>query len=63
MKGLYAKARAGQIKEFTGISSPYEAPLAPELALDTASFTLDESVEQVIALLRAHGVIGLADQL
>ncbi len=60
VKGLYAKARAGQIKEFTGISSPYEAPQAPELAVDTARFTIEESVEQVIALLRAHGVIELA---
>ena len=56
-KGLYAKARAGEIKEFTGISSPYEAPEAPELKVDTGSQTLEESVEQVLAYLSAEGVI------
>ncbi len=57
VKGLYAKARAGQIKEFTGISSPYEAPLAPDLSVDTAANSIAQSAEQVIALLRAHGII------
>lgn len=42
-KGLYAKARAGQIPEFTGISSPYEPPLAPAIALDTVSLSVDEA--------------------
>lgn len=56
-KGLYAKARAGEIKEFTGISSPYEAPEAPELRVDTGSQTLEESVAQVLAFLQAEGVI------
>ena len=56
-KGLYAKARAGEIKEFTGISSPYEAPEAPELRVDTGSQTLEESVAQVLAYLQAEGVI------
>jgi adenylylsulfate kinase len=56
-KGLYAKARAGEIKEFTGISSPYEAPEAPELLVDTGSQTLEESVAQVLAYLEANGVI------
>jgi adenylylsulfate kinase len=56
-KGLYAKARAGEIKEFTGISSPYEAPEAPELKVDTGSQTLEQSVEQVLAYLSAEGVI------
>jgi adenylylsulfate kinase len=56
-KGLYAKARAGEIKEFTGISSPYEAPEAPELKVDTGSQTLEQSVEQVLAYLIAEGVI------
>jgi len=50
-KGLYAKARAGQIPEFTGISAPYEPPLAPELVLDTAAFSLDESVARLFDLL------------
>jgi adenylylsulfate kinase len=56
-KGLYAKARAGEIKEFTGISSPYEAPENPELKVDTGSQTLEQSVEQVLAYLSAQGVI------
>jgi adenylylsulfate kinase len=56
-KGLYAKARAGEIKEFTGISSPYEAPEAPELKVDTGSQTLEQSVEQVLSYLSAQGVI------
>lgn len=48
VKGLYKKARAGQIKEFTGISSPYEAPETPELALNTGSADLQICVNQVI---------------
>jgi len=50
-KGLYKKARAGEIKEFTGISAPYEEPFSPELVLDTAVETLEESVEKVITYL------------
>ena len=56
-KGLYAKARAGQIKEFTGISSPYEEPEAPELKVDTGNQTLEQCVEQVLAYLSQHGVV------
>ena len=56
-KGLYAKARAGEIKEFTGISSPYEAPEQPELRVDTGSQSLEQSVEQVLAHLGAAGII------
>jgi adenylyl-sulfate kinase len=43
-KGLYAKARAGQIAEFTGVSAPYEPPLVPDLTIDTGASSLDESV-------------------
>jgi len=50
-KGLYAKARAGQIKDFTGISSPYEEPQEPELKVDTGLKGLDESVDDVISKL------------
>lgn len=57
VKGLYAKARQGVIKEFTGISSPYEAPQNPELTIDTGSLPLEESVAQILALLRRRGVI------
>jgi hypothetical protein len=59
-KGLYAKARAGEIQEFTGISSPYEAPEAPELRLDTGSQNLGDSVAQVIGYLEAQGLISPA---
>ena len=47
-KGLYAKARAGQIKDFTGISSPYEEPESPEIEIDTGLESLDKSVQLVI---------------
>jgi len=56
-KGLYAKARAGVIKEFTGISSPFEAPEHPELRLDTGRQNLEDCVLQVLAYLQQVGVI------
>ena len=56
-KGLYAKARAGQIKDFTGISSPYEAPEHPELRIDTGSQSREDCVQQVLASLQQVGVI------
>ena len=56
VKGLYKLARAGSIKEFTGISSPYEEPLAPELVVDTAELTLEQSVDKVLEVLRARGI-------
>ena len=59
-KGLYAKARAGQIKEFTGISSPYEAPEKPELCLDTGAQDLEQCVAAVINLLEERGVLKAA---
>lgn len=57
VKGLYQKARQGEIKNFTGISSPYEEPLKPELRIDTSALSLEESVQQVIALLRLRNVL------
>lgn len=56
-KGLYQKARAGLIPEFTGISSPYEEPENPELVLDTGQLSVEESVGQVIELLRKRKII------
>ncbi|MCP9884389.1 adenylyl-sulfate kinase [Synechococcus sp. ATX 2A4] len=56
-KGLYAKARAGQIKEFTGISSPYEAPMAPELRVESGKRNLQDCVEQVICELEGRGIL------
>jgi adenylylsulfate kinase len=55
-KGIYEKAKAGIVKEFTGISSPYEPPLAPELTIDSAETSADEAVRKVIYLLE-HGKI------
>ena len=60
VKGLYAKARAGVIKEFTGISSPYEAPEHPELPIDTGAQELSQSVALVINALQSRGVIPVA---
>ena len=59
-KGLYRKARAGQLPEFTGISSPYEAPLAPEVTVDSASATVSEEVARLLGELRRRGIIGAA---
>jgi adenylylsulfate kinase len=56
VKGLYKKARAGEIKAFTGISSPYEPPESPELVIDTGRRPLDECTEQVMDFLRARGI-------
>jgi adenylylsulfate kinase len=57
VKGLYKKARAGLIKEFTGITSPYEAPDNPELVLPTDRQSLQESVSQVVLYLEQRGYI------
>ncbi len=57
VKGLYKRARAGEIRDFTGISSPYEAPEQPCLALDTGAQSLEQCVDQVIQLLRDRRVI------
>ncbi len=57
VKGLYAKARAGVIREFTGVSSPYEEPLAPDLVIDTERQSLEKAVERVCGLLAARGLI------
>ena len=51
VKGLYAKARSGEVKAFTGISAPFEAPAHPDLTLDTSQMTLKEEVEAVIELI------------
>jgi adenylylsulfate kinase len=57
VKGLYAKARAGEIKEFTGVSDPYEPPEDPELVLETEDQTPQESAQQIIAYLEERGLI------
>ncbi len=57
VKGLYKRARTGEIKDFTGISSPYEVPLCPDLVINTSALNLDESVNQVVKFLKQNGVI------
>jgi bifunctional enzyme CysN/CysC len=51
VKGLYAKARSGALKNFTGIDSPYEAPQNPEIRIDTTAMTPDEAADLIIAKL------------
>ena len=60
VKGLYAKARTGEIKQFTGISDPYEPPLNPEVNCETHKETLEESVNKVIAKLEEMGYLPAA---
>ena len=57
-KGLYAKARAGLIPEFTGISDPYEEPLDAEVVIDTTAFSPDEAANQVVLYLERLGYVG-----
>jgi adenylylsulfate kinase len=56
-KGLYKKARAGEIKNFTGIDDPYEEPFKPEIHLHSDKQTLAEEVEQILSVLRERGII------
>ncbi|RKZ90837.1 MAG: adenylyl-sulfate kinase [Candidatus Parabeggiatoa sp. nov. 1] len=56
VKGLYRRARNGEIKEFTGISSPYEEPNNPELVIDTSTKNIDECVDQILEDLIQRGV-------
>jgi sulfate adenylyltransferase len=56
-KGLYAKARAGLIPEFTGVSDPYEVPETPELAIDTTGVGIDEAVQQILLKLEQEGYL------
>jgi adenylylsulfate kinase len=57
VKGLYKKARAGEIKEFTGISAPYEAPLRPELTIHTSEQSVEASARQILGYLESRGVV------
>jgi len=58
-KGLYAKARAGLIPEFTGISDPYEEPADAEVAINTAELTPEEAVQEILLHLEREGFIGV----
>jgi sulfate adenylyltransferase len=57
-KGMYAKARAGIIKEFTGISDPYESPEDADVVLDTSDMTPEEAAQEVVLYLERTGYIG-----
>jgi adenylylsulfate kinase len=57
VKGLYKKARAGEIKEFTGISAPYEAPVKAELTINTSGQSVEESSRQILAHLERQGIV------
>lgn len=57
VKDLYKRARAGEIKDFTGISSPYEEPENAEVVVETDKLSLDESVEKVLEVLRDRGIL------
>ena len=56
-KGLYRKARAGELPHFTGIDSPYEPPPSPEVRIDTVTSTVAESVDRIVTRLRAQGIV------
>ena len=60
-KGLYRKARAGELRNFTGIDSPYEAPSAPEIRIDTTELSAELAAERIIALLHERGVFDSDD--
>ena len=57
VKGLYAKARAGEITGFTGIDDPYQAPLAPEIRIDTARRGVEECVDEIVSYVHARDVL------
>ena len=57
VKGMYAKARSGEIKGFTGIDDPYEAPDSADLVLDTDTKTLDESAQEVLDFLKSKNLL------
>ncbi len=62
VKGLYAKALSGEIKNFTGVSDPYEPPVDPEIVLHTEAESVDDSVHQVIAWLEANQLTVQSDR-
>jgi adenylylsulfate kinase-like enzyme len=56
-KGMYAAARRGAIKNFTGIDDPYEAPVSPEITLDTTNATAEENARRIVDVLRERGFV------
>jgi len=60
-KGLYVKAREGKIRDFTGIDSPYEPPVNPQLSIDTSKMDVTAAVEQIVRYLENKGFLHVAD--
>jgi len=60
-KGLYAKARAGILKEFTGISDPYEVPVKADMTIDTGAVSAEEAAQEIVLHLEREGYIGVSD--
>jgi adenylylsulfate kinase len=60
VKGLYARARRGEIKNFTGLDDPYEAPVSPEVTIDTRSTSVQEAVDRILALVDREALCGVA---
>jgi adenylylsulfate kinase-like enzyme len=60
-KGLYRRARAGEIRNFTGIDSPYEPPIAPQLTLDTSRLSVGAAVDQILRYLENKGFLHQPD--
>lgn len=58
VKGLYKKARAGLISDFTGISAPYEAPMNPDISINTSTSSLQEGADRIVDMLICRGIIG-----
>ena len=59
-KGLYRRARAGEIRDFTGIDAPYEPPEAPELVVETQDREIADCLDEIVGYLRRHGYVGAA---
>jgi adenylylsulfate kinase len=57
VKGLYRRARAGEVREFTGISAPYDAPEHAEIVLDTDRLSVEQCVERVVEFLKSRGIL------
>ena len=57
-KGLYRKARSGEIEQFTGVSAPYETPVSPDVVLSTTRLSVDQAADRLVGLLRQRGIIG-----
>ena len=60
-KGLYARARAGEIDNFTGISAPYEEPIKPDIVIDTGRTSIEEEVSEMLSVMQERGLVSTAD--